>query len=123
MSILLIEAVLQYLWIDLVFYFFVWLINIKNIQAVEESLLDIAQMINGQKKGILQRLKKSSSPHHTAILSATIATLGKIGTANSEAFLKKMTGAKTAQAEAARKAVESLRRRYAKQKAGAPVTS
>jgi len=98
-------------------------INIKNIQAVEESLLDIAQMINGQKKGILQRLKKSSSPHHTAILSATIATLGKIGTANSEAFLKKMTGAKTAQAEAARKAVESIRRRYAKQKAGAPVTS
>jgi HEAT repeat protein len=98
-------------------------INIKNIQAVEESLLDIAQMINGQKKGILQRLKKSSSPHHTAILSATIATLGKIGTANSEAFLKKMAGAKTAQAEAARKAVESIRRRYAKQKAGAPVTS
>jgi HEAT repeat protein len=41
-------------------------INIKNIQAVEESLLDIAQMINKRKKGILQRLKKSSTTHHTA---------------------------------------------------------
>ena len=77
-------------------------INIKNIQAVEESLLEIARMINGQKKGILKRLKKSASPHHTAILSAAIATLGKIGTVNSEAFLKKMAGSKTAQAEAAR---------------------
>jgi hypothetical protein len=78
-------------------------------------------MINGQKKGILKRLKKSASPHHTAILSAAIATLGKIGTVNSEAFLKKMAGTKTAQAEAARKALESIRQRYAKQqKAGAP---
>jgi HEAT repeat protein len=96
-------------------------INIKNIQAVEESLLEIVQMINGQKKGILKRLKKSASPHHTAILSAAIATLGKIGTVNSEAFLKKMASTKTAQAEAARKAVESIRQRYAKQQAGAPV--
>ena len=98
-------------------------INIKNIQAVEESLLEIARMINGQKKGILKRLKKSSSPHHTAILSAAISTLGKIGTANSEAFLKKMAGTKTAQAEAARKAVESIRQRYAKQQAAEPTTS
>jgi hypothetical protein len=98
-------------------------INIKNIQAVEESLLEIARMINGQKKGILKRLKKSSSPHHTAILSAAISTLGKIGTASSEAFLKKMAGTKTAQAEAARKAVESIRQRYAKQQAGTPASA
>jgi len=98
-------------------------INIKNIQAVEESLLEIAKMINGQKKGILKRLKKSASPHQTAILSAAIATLGKIGTVNSEAFLKKIAGSKTAQAEAARKAVESIRQRYAKQQAGAPAAS
>jgi hypothetical protein len=90
-------------------------INIKNIQAVEESLLEIARMIDGRKKGFFKRLKKSTSPHHTAILSAAIATLGKIGTANSEAFLKKMAGAKTAQAEAARTAIEDIRRRYTKQ--------
>jgi HEAT repeat protein len=97
--------------------------NIKNIQYFEESLLEIAKMINGQKKGILKRLKKSASPHQTAILSAAIATLGKIGTVNSEAFLKKIAGSKTAQAEAARKAVESIRQRYAKQQAGAPAAS
>jgi hypothetical protein len=97
--------------------------NIKNIQAVEASLLEIARMVREQKKGIFKRLKKSSSPHHTAILSAAIATMGKIGTADSEAFLKKIAGAKTAQAEAARKAIEGIRLRYAKQQAGSPATS
>ena len=76
-----------------------------------------------EKKGILKRLKKSTSPHQTAILSATIATLGKIGSTNSEAFLKKLAGAKTAQAEAARKAIESIQQRYAKQQDVTPVTS
>ncbi len=98
-------------------------INIKNIQGVEESLIKISQMINGRNKGFLKRLKKSSSPHHTAILSAAIATLGKIGTVNSEAFLKKMAGTKTAQAEAARKAIEGIRQRYAKQQDGEPAAS
>ena len=98
-------------------------INIKNIQAVEESLLEIAQMINKRKKGILQRLKKSATTHHTAILSAAIATLGKIGTANSEAFLEKVAGSKTAQSEAARKAIEGIQQRYAKQQAGAPANA
>jgi hypothetical protein len=98
-------------------------VNIKNIQAVEESLIEIARMINGRKKGILGRLKKTSSPHHTAILSAAIATLGKIGTANSEAFLNKIAGAKTPQAEAARRAAESIRLRYAKQQAAGASTN
>jgi HEAT repeat protein len=98
-------------------------LDIKNIQAVEESIIEIAKTINGRKKGILNRLKKSSSPHYTAILSAAIATLGKIGTANSEAFLKKLAGAKTAQAEAARKAIETIHARYAKQQDGAPAAS
>ena len=97
--------------------------NIKNIQAVEASLLEIAQLINEQKKGIFQRLKKTSSPHHTAILSAAIITLGKIGTANSEAFLEKVARSKTAQAESASKAIESIRQRYAKQQAGTPASA
>jgi hypothetical protein len=98
-------------------------INIKNIQAVEESLIEIAQMINGRRKGLLKLLKKSTSAHQTAILSAAIATLGKIGTANSEAFLQKMASAKTAQAEAARKAIESIRQRYSKQQADTPANA
>ena len=93
--------------------------NIKNIQAIEEVILDTAQMIDGQNKGILQRLKKSSSPHSKSILSAAIATLAKIGTSRSEAFLDKLAGGKTPQAEPARRAAESIRVRYGKQAAGA----
>ncbi len=97
--------------------------NIKNIQAIEDAVLDIAQVISGQKKGIFQRLKKSSSPHQKSILSAGIATLGKIGTSRSEGFLDKLAGAKTSQADAARKAVENIKLRYAKQTAGAHATT
>ena len=95
------------------------MVNIKNIQAIEEVILDTAQMIDGQNKGILKRLKKSSSPHQKSILSAAIATLAKIGTSKSEAFLDKLASGKTPQAEPARKAAESIRLRYAKQTAGA----
>ena len=93
------------------------MVNIKNIQAIEDVILDTAQVISGQKKGILQRLKKSSSPHQKSILSAAIATLGKIGTSRSEAFLVKLAGAKTSQAQAAREASENIKLRYAKQAA------
>jgi hypothetical protein len=99
------------------------MVNIKNIRAIEDVILDTAQMISGQKKGILQRLKKSSSPPQKSILSAAIATLGKIGTSRSEAFLDKLAGAKTSQAEAARKATENIKLRYAKQQAGAPANA
>ena len=94
--------------------------NLKNIQAIEDAVLDIAQVNSGQKKGILKRLKKSSSTHQKSVLSAAINTLGKIGTSRSEAFLDKLAGGKTPQAEAARKAVESIRLRYAKQQDAAP---
>jgi hypothetical protein len=80
-------------------------------------------VISGQKKGIFQRLKKSSSTYQKSILSAAIATLGKIGTSRSEAFLDKLAGAKTSQAEAARKATENIKLRYAKQTAGSPANA
>jgi HEAT repeat protein len=93
------------------------MVNLKNIQAIEDAVLHIAQVNSGQKKGILKRLKKSSSTHQKSILSAAINTLGKIGTSRSEAFLDKLADGKTPQAEPARKAVESIRLRYAKQTA------
>jgi HEAT repeat protein len=99
------------------------MVNIKNIQAIEDVILDTAQMIDGQNKGILQRLKKSSSPYQKSILSAAIATLAKIGTSRSEAFLDKLAGGKTPQAEPARRAVESIRLRYGKQTAVAPAST
>jgi HEAT repeat protein len=99
-------------------------VTINNIQAIEAAILNIAQVINAQKKGLLKRLKKSSASPQTAILSAAIATLGKIGTPQSNAFLKKLAGSKTAQAEAARKAMQSIQSRYARQQqAGTPSTA
>jgi HEAT repeat protein len=91
------------------------IVNIKNIQAIEDVILEIAQMISGQKKGILKRFKKTSSPPQKSILSAAIATLGKIGTSRSEVFLDKLAGAKTSQAQAAHEAAQNIKLRYAKQ--------
>lgn len=97
------------------------MVNIKNIRPIEDAVIDCGQLISGQKKGIFQRLKKSSSPHQNSILAAVIATLGKIGSPHSEAFLEKLAGAKTSQADAARNAVASIRQRYAKQQAASSV--
>jgi HEAT repeat protein len=91
-----------------------------NPAAVEETILDTAQKAAEQKKGFLQRLKKTDENDQSSILSAAIATLGKIGSPKSEAFLSKLAGSKAAQAESAQKAVESIKLRYAKQGAGAP---
>jgi HEAT repeat protein len=91
------------------------IVNIKHIQAIEDVILEIAQMISGQKKGILKRFKKTSSPPQKSILSAAIATLGKIGTSRSEVFLDKLAGAKTSQAQAAHEAAQNIKLRYAKQ--------
>ena len=99
------------------------MVNIKNIRAIEEAVIECAELLSGQKKGIFQRLKKASSPHQNSILSAVISTLGKIGTTHAEGFLEKLAGAKTPQADAARKAVESIRLRYAGQQTGAPANA
>jgi hypothetical protein len=99
-------------------------VTIKNIQSIESAILNIAQNIDGQKKRFLQRLKRSSSTPQTAILSTAVATLGKIGTPHSVAFLEKLASSKKAQAEAARKAMQSIQSRYARQQqAGTPFSA
>ncbi|MBW2411572.1 MAG: hypothetical protein JRF72_17370 [Deltaproteobacteria bacterium] len=90
----------------------------RNLDVVEDTILDTARKASEQKKGFLKRLKKSGENNQTSIISAAIATLGKIGTPKSEAFLAKLAGSKTSQAESAQKAVENIKLRYAKQ--GAP---
>jgi len=91
-----------------------------NLARVEETILEIALKASEQKKGLLQRLKKTSEADQASILTAAIATLGKIGTPKSEAFLAKLAGTKTSQAEAARKAVEDIKLRDAQQADSAP---
>jgi HEAT repeat protein len=92
----------------------------RNLDVVEDTILDAAQKASEQKKGFLKRLKKTGENNQNAIISAAIATLGKIGSPKSEAFLAKLAGSKTPQAESAQKAAESIKLRYAKQGADAP---
>jgi HEAT repeat protein len=92
----------------------------RDLVVVEDTILDIAQKASEQKKGLLQRLKKSGENEQSPILSSAIATLGKIGTPKSETFLAKLAGSKTSQAEPAQKAVDNIKLRYAKQEAGEP---
>jgi HEAT repeat protein len=94
--------------------------TIGNLSKVEDTILEIAQKASGHKKGFLKRLKKSSESEQATIISAAISTLGKIGTPISEAFLAKLAGSKSAQAEPAQKAVDDINLRYNRQSASAP---
>jgi HEAT repeat protein len=96
--------------------------GLRNLAVVEDTLLDIAHKASEQKKGIFQRLKKTSDTNQTTILSAAITTLGKIGTPKSEAFLAKLAGSNTPHAEPAQEAVENIRLRYASQEANTPAS-
>ena len=64
--------------------------TIGNLPKVENTILEIAQKTAGHKKGFLKRLKKSSESELSAIISAAVSTLGKIGTPTSEVFLAKL---------------------------------
>ena len=97
--------------------------GLNNLVLVEDTLLVIAQKASDQKKGILKRLKKSSESDQTPMISAIITTLGKIGTPKSEAFLTKLAGGKTNQAEPAQQAVDNIRVRYANQASNAPASA
>jgi nucleoside diphosphate kinase len=94
--------------------------NLTNHAQMEDTILDVAQKLSAQKKGLFQRFKKSEETDQAPILSATVATLAKIGTPKSEEFLTKLAGSKTSQAESARSALDSIRLRYAKQQAAVP---
>jgi hypothetical protein len=87
----------------------------RNLDVVEATILNTVQKASEQKKGFLKRLKKGGENNQDPIISAAIATLGRIGTRKSETFLAKLAGSKTSQADSAQKAVENIKLRYAKQ--------
>jgi HEAT repeat protein len=97
--------------------------TIGNLSKVENTILEIAQKASGHKKGFFKRLKKSSESDQALIITAAITTLGKIGTPISEAFLAKLAGGKSSQAEHAQKAVDEIKLRYSRQSANAPAES
>lgn len=89
-------------------------------EAAEEAVLEAARRAVGQKKGLLQRMRKSGAPEDAAALGAALTALGAIGSARSEEFLSKLAEGKSPQGEAAAKALEALRARLAQ--APAPKT-
>jgi len=85
--------------------------DIPNREAAEDTILEIARQSSDQKKGLLKRIKKTSGPDLSAVLSATITTLGNIGGSKSEAFLEELAASKSPQAEPAQKAANNIRLR------------
>ena len=88
--------------------------NLPQIQQIEDTILEIAQEIHKQESGLLKRLKKSADSDQTAILTAAISTLGRIGGSKSETFLVKLANSKSPLAETAQEAIDSIRARSEK---------
>ena len=89
--------------------------DIPNREEAEDAILEIARQSSEQKKGLLERIKKSSGPHQSAVLSAAITTLGNIGGPKSEEFLEKLAGSKSPQVEPAQKAADTIKLRNIEQ--------
>jgi HEAT repeat protein len=89
--------------------------DIPNREAAEDIILEIAQQSSGQKKGFLKHIKKTTGPDLSTVLSATITTLGQIGSPKSEAFLEELAASKSPQAEPAQKAANNIRLRNVEQ--------
>ena len=85
--------------------------NIPNREETEGVILEIARKSSEHKKGLFKRITKTSAQDQSNVLAAAITTLGKIGSTESEAFLAKLAGSKSPQAEHARKAVNNIRLR------------
>ncbi len=82
-------------------------------QRVEAAILEIAEKAAGRRKSLLQRLRKAEEPDDSALLGVVISALGAIGTQPAAAFLARTCEGKTAQAPAARKALDLLQARLA----------
>jgi HEAT repeat protein len=82
-------------------------------EAAEAAVLEVVLRAAGHKKGLLQRIRKSAVADDAAIVGAAVTALGAIGSDRSVEFLTQMAEGKTPHAEAAAKALESLRARLA----------
>ena len=89
--------------------------DIPNREEAEDAILEIARQSSEQKKGLIERIKKFSGPHQSAVLSAAITTLGNIGGPKSEEFLEKLAGSKSPQSEPAQKAANTIKLRNIEQ--------
>ena len=94
--------------------------DIPNREAAEDIILELALQSSDQKKGFLKRIKKTTGPDLSTLLSATITTLGHIGGPKSEAFLEQLAASKSPQAEPAQKAANNIKLRNVEQLSNTP---
>lgn len=83
-------------------------------EAAEEAVLEAARRAAGQKKGLLQRMRKSAAAEDAAVLGAALIALGAIGSARSGEFLSELVQSRSPQADAAAKALSVLQARLTK---------
>ncbi|MEE4264355.1 MAG: HEAT repeat domain-containing protein [Desulfobacteraceae bacterium] len=94
--------------------------DMPNREAAEDIILELALQSSDQKKGFLKRIKKTTGPDLSTILSAAITTLGHIGGPKAEAFLEQLAASKSPQAEPAQKAANSIKLRNVEQLSDTP---
>jgi hypothetical protein len=80
---------------------------------VEQSLIETAAWASGRRRGLLQRLRRTSEVEDAAVLGAVATALAALGSDSAEAVLSELAAGKTGAAEAAVTALESLRARRA----------
>lgn len=97
--------------------------EIPNRRIVEDAILGIAEKSAGQKRGLIKRLKKTEASDQSAVLSAAVATLAKIGTATSEPFLEKLADGNSAVSETAEKAANNIKLRALEALSNTPPTN
>ena len=89
----------------------------------ENIILTLVRDLSYHRRGMFRRLKKSIDADQSDVLSAAIATLGKIGTAKSESLLEKLAGSKSPQAEPAQAAANRIMLRYIAMLSKAPANT
>jgi HEAT repeat protein len=94
--------------------------DIPNREAAEDIILELALQSSDQKKSFIKRIKKTTGPDLSTVLSATITTLGHIGGPKSEAFLEQLAASKSPQAEPAQKAANNIKLRNVEQLSNTP---
>ncbi|CAB1063676.1 hypothetical protein D1BOALGB6SA_8460 [Olavius sp. associated proteobacterium Delta 1] len=94
--------------------------DIANHAKAENIMLTLVRKLSYRHMGVFRRLKKSIDSDQSDVLSAAIATLGKIGTDKSESILEKLAGSKLPQAEPAQAAANHIKWRYIAMLSNAP---
>ena len=94
--------------------------DIPNREAAEDIILELALQSSDQKKSFIKRIKKTTGPDLSTVLSATITTLGHIGGPKSEAFLEQLAASKSPPAEPAQKAANNIKLRNVEQLSNTP---